>query len=96
MNQVKIKQDESGIFHIYGELSFHTVQRLLGCGEEFFRDANEIKINFTEVTHCDSAGLALLIEWKRFAEKSNKTIQFQSLSKQLLNMAKISGFGEML
>jgi phospholipid transport system transporter-binding protein len=42
------------------------------------------------VTHADSAGLALLLEWLRYGKLNNKPVRYQNLPAQLQSLAAIS------
>ena len=57
---------------------------------------NEIKINCGEVTRIDSAGIAMLIEWKRWCENNNKQCQIEGLQKQANSLIKTYGLQEVL
>ncbi len=83
-------------WNVEGELTFSTVSSLLKQSKSFWKEIEKIDVDFSNVTKADSAALALLLEWKRFANKHDKSISFSSLPRQLLNLIKISHLGEML
>jgi len=74
-----------------GNMTFATVNKLWEQSRPLLQRVSAITVNLTGATNCDSAGLALLIEWKRLAEKDKKSIQFKNTPDQLLKIAEISG-----
>ena len=81
-------------FFILGDLHFSNVMSLY---EKSLIDFNhhELVINFSELNSTDSSGLALIIEWLKFAKQKNKRIQFSHFPEQLLLIAKAAGIEEM-
>ncbi len=96
MKQSNLTLNSNGACLIDGELTFSTVSILLGDSKTLWKDHSEINIDFSKVTHADSAALALLLEWMRFAKKNKKNISFYNLPEQLLNLIKISGLEKMI
>ncbi len=75
------------------ELTFDTVQpdvkRLLNL---FLDDeTTKIRLDLSEVTHCDSAGLALLIEAKRLCKQYDKPLIIKSMPKMVSVLAEFCG-----
>jgi len=87
---------ESQCIRISGELSFFTANDILPEMGLMLESVTSIDINLAEVTRSDSAGLALLIEWMRVAERNNKKIVFHSIPEQMLAIASASGLDELL
>lgn len=83
-------------WQIEGELTFSTVSALLKQSQHLWKEVKTIPVDFSAVIQADSAALALLLEWKRFANQHQKQIAFTRLPQQLLNLIKISHLGEML
>lgn len=83
-------QGLDGQFQISGELSFATVTAVLEEGRErLFLNAGEcVDLDLAGVSRADSAGLALLIEWMRQAQKRQVAIRFHHLPEQLLAIAR--------
>ncbi len=87
---------EDNLFHLAGELTFATVNALLEQSPALFEDHHKLNIDLTAVTHSDSAGLALLIDWMRLAKKNSKDIMFYNIPAQMLAIANASGVDELL
>ena len=88
-----IRSDKA--WSIDGELTFVTVSNLLAQSKKLWKDTVDIDVDFSKVTQSDSASLALLLEWQRYANKEKKQISFANLPKQLLNLIQISELNEM-
>ena len=77
-------REETHCLHVSGDLTFATVTPLLNESRRLFVAAKEkLDIDLDAVTHADSAGLALLLEWKRMASSYGTDIRFHNLSRQL-------------
>ncbi len=61
-----------------------------------FESITDLDIDLAEVSHSDSAGLALLIHWIRFAKQTNKKIVFHNIPAQMMAIADVSGLNELL
>lgn len=87
---------EDGVVTISGDLTFDTVNALLDQASDFFEPLAKLDINLENVTRSDSAGLALLVDWMRYAKNKNKKIVFHHVPTQLLAIANASGLDELL
>ena len=56
----------------------------------------EIRIDLSSVMHSNGAGLALLVEWMRYANANQKKIHFKNIPENLLSIAKVSGIAELI
>ena len=80
------------------EMIFTTVgedrKRLL----EYCRKLNEsaLALDLSAVEHCDSAGLAFLIEAKRLAREHKQTCQIVGMTKEIHALAEFCGVDKML
>lgn len=85
--QSDIKIIEQG-FHVSGDLVFTTVSDLLEIGKKTIieSDSNTIQINLDSVKRVDSAGIALLIAWRRDCLSAKKTCQYQGISAQATSL----------
>lgn len=81
-----------------GELTFATVQSDVKRLLQLFLDqeTTKIRLDLSEVTHCDSAGLALLIEAKRLCKQHDKPLIIQSMPKMVSALAEFCGVEAML
>lgn len=85
-----------GRFRVTGNLGFETVKALLAAGRRQFAGPEQIEVDLSGITHSDSAGLALLIEWLKFAQSAGKSIRYTGMPEQLRALARISEVEELL
>jgi len=90
MSQIRVDNEDKK-WWVSGELSFSTVDQLLLEFNQAVKDTPPKIIDLSEVTHTDSAGLALLIEWLKF----DKLINFHNIPSQLLSIAAVTGVEQM-
>ena len=96
MSAVELVDCGGGHFSLCGELSFHTVVGLLARGRDMFAGEQSIELDLSAVTHSDSAGLSLLIEWLKQAKLQGKSLRYISLPPQLRALADVSEVRQLL
>lgn len=95
MAQASLNRSGADQFAVSGELSFATVAAVLEQSRRVFADAAQVNIDLGGVTHADSAGLSLLLEWLRYGKHENKAVRFHNLPAQLRSLADISEVEEL-
>ena len=91
-----VKQGD-GRFIISGRLEFSTAAQLARQGHELFRgEGDALVLDLSGVTRTDSAGLSLLIEWRRGAEQRKQLLSFSNIPQQLLEIAEVSGVSQLI
>lgn len=96
MSEPRLEASADGRLRVSGELSFKTVPSLVSTSREFFKSNKSLDVDLADVGRADSAGVALLIEWQRQAQKQNKSICFFNIPAQMLAIARLSGVDELL
>lgn len=96
MRNVSLITEKNGLLYIAGELNFSTVVTLWKDSLALLAPRAELHFDLSQVGSCDSAGLALILEWIKFAEKNNKTIKFSHIPKQLESIVRVSGIHQIL
>ncbi len=96
MTSNNLSINEAGKVIVKGDLTFDTVTKLFDSAPQKFEQQSDLVINLAGVTRSDSAGLALVIEWIRFANKNRKSIVFQNIPDQMLAIAHASGLDELI
>lgn len=91
MNSLQILDEGVGHFAVDGDLTFLTIDKDTVKSLDFLSSAREISVDLSRVSNTDSAGLALMIEWIRYARSKRTPLRFKKIPKQLLNLAKLSG-----
>ncbi len=80
------------------EITFNTVQSDSKRLRKYClnKKRTHFALDLSEVTRCDSAGLALLIEAKRLTKSQNKTCHFNHMPKSILALAQFCGVDAIL
>ena len=96
-NQFNLNSFQNGL-QLSGSLVYANASELLEQVTPLLEglQTNEIKINCKEVTRIDSAGIALLIEWKRWCANNNKHCQIEGLQKQAISLIETYRLQEVL
>ena|SRR5260221_8645088 len=91
MSKAAITADEKGQLIVSGELNFATIVGLWSQSLPLFTNRSHIDIDLSQVTLSNSAGVALLIEWLKYAKQTNKAIMFHRIPAQLQSIAAVAG-----
>ncbi len=94
MNKVSVTH-QNGQLKLSGKLDFQSVAELLASDQSWLNDV-DININLADISHSNSAGLALLLEWLKKARQKNIQIKFHNVPEQLLVIARAYGVEENL
>jgi phospholipid transport system transporter-binding protein len=92
VSPLTITHQGAGHFVVEGDLTFATISAQLAKLFTFLTSAKHITIDLAKVSSTDSAGLALLIEWKKIARSHKIQLALKNIPKQLLMLAGLSGF----
>jgi phospholipid transport system transporter-binding protein len=95
-DSINLSRCEDGHFILKGVLDFQTVPVIRQHGLSLFSEAPSLVLDLQGVSRSDSAGLALLIEWMRFARSQNKPISYINIPPQMLAIAHASGLDSIL
>jgi phospholipid transport system transporter-binding protein len=81
-----------GCVTVHSALTFATARRVCEAGVAcFIRDGSAtIIVDCSAVAHADSAGLAVLIEWRRWAHQHGRQVKFTNLPAQISAIAHLS------
>lgn len=82
--------DASGQILLSGELSFETAPHLLEQGYRVLRDNFDANFDLSAVSHTDSAGLALIIAWCRFAKQNSGRPRFIHIPEALCSLMRVT------
>ena len=95
MNAVIVTLSE-GNFALQGPLTFDTVPDVLGDSESWLKKGSKVTIDLKEVSKADSAGLALLIEWRRLAQLADCKLHFINFPAQFRSLIDVTGLQQAL
>ena len=79
-----------------GHLNFANVMSIYADSLAFLGTHDNIEFDFTQVTSSDSAGLALIVEWIKWAHQQNKKIRLTNISGELMSLARASSLDKMI
>jgi phospholipid transport system transporter-binding protein len=65
-------------------------------GRDMFASGRHVVLDLSGVSHANSAGLALLLEWQRVARQTGTGLSVRSLPAALANLAAMSELGPYL
>lgn len=80
-----------GQLAVAGPMVFATAADLLVASRKLLTGGAPITIDLGSVTDADSAGLAVLLEWLRWARAEGRPSRFTRLPDKLLAIARLSG-----
>ena len=87
------------VLQLTGALSFETLPAVLEQSAEFAARADlpqRLTIDFAGITGVDSSAVALLLEWRREAQRLGKSLAFVNLPANLLALARLYGVEELI
>lgn len=79
-------------FSVEGDMTFAAIGAQLANLFAFLESAKRVTIDLGRVTAADSAGLALLVEWKKIARSQKCQLALKNIPEQLHMLANLSGF----
>ena len=85
--RARIQRRDTRSFGVSGVMTFDSVNELWRESDEMFSSDGVVEVDLREVTHTDSAGLALLVEWLREAGRRGGRVEYLNLPDQLIALA---------
>jgi phospholipid transport system transporter-binding protein len=85
--RARIQRHDTRSFGVSGAMTFDSVTTLWRESDQMFSGDGVVQIDLQEVTHTDSAGLALLVEWLREAGRRGGRVEFLNLPVQMVALA---------
>ena len=85
--RARIERRDARTYCVRGPMTFDSVTDLWSESRGLFSTGDRLQIDLSEVSHTDSAGLALLVEWLREATRLGGNLSFSNLPMQLLAIA---------
>jgi len=89
-------QYQNDSLEISGELNFRTAVSLWRESLPLIQQRSDLHFDFSKVKSSNSAGLALILEWLKYAKQAQKNIQFTHVPTQLHSIIAVAGIGRML
>ena len=95
MTTAKIDYQQNAI-HVAGELNFTTAVSLWKESLSRLPAYTALHFDLADVSASNSGGVALLLEWMKYAKQQNKPIHFNHIPASLLSILSVSGVASML
>jgi phospholipid transport system transporter-binding protein len=92
----ELHEEGEGRFALQGDMSFETANQILKASEAVFAQHATIQVDLSKVGTADSAGLALLLEWKAQVAARGASIQFIGMPDSLASVARTSEVTDLL
>jgi len=83
-------------FLVSGDLVFSTVGGLLEQAGPMLSTARSPIVDLASAVNCDSAGLALLLEWVAVGARTGKRVRFLNLPQAIAGIARLSNADALL
>jgi phospholipid transport system transporter-binding protein len=96
MSNFELTDLGDGRFALLGDMSFQTANRILKASARPFGGFDSLHLDLSKVDKADSAGLALLLEWKAQAVGRAASIRFEAIPESILAIARTSGVTELI
>ncbi|MBL4796248.1 MAG: STAS domain-containing protein [Oleispira sp.] len=78
-----------------GRLDRLTAKELLQQGRRLIAKAgSQWQVDLAEVNHSSSVGIALLLDWLRYGQGKNVTLEFLNVPDKMLDVIEFSGLAE--
>jgi len=85
---------QGSLVKLTGRLDFSSVASLLAKND--WLQGDQLQIDMADVEQSNSAGLALLLEWMKIAQKKGLQIKYHNVPEQLLVIARAYGVDQNL
>ncbi len=75
---------------VRGMMCFDTALRGIELGHSMMLKGSTVVFDFSEVYLSDSSGLAVLIDWLRFARRNQVTVKFCNIPTKMMELGRVS------
>ena len=96
MSDFQLQDRGEGRFALSGDMSFETANLILKASEPVFAQHSSLQVDMSGVRKADSAGLALMLEWKAQAAGRGASISYTDIPESLVAIARTSEVSELL
>lgn len=96
MKDVSLEIAGAGRFRLVGAVDFDTVPDLWEESLHVFPGASSVEVDLESVSAADSAAVALLLAWTRWARERDQSIRFVRVPQTMLAIARLSDLEDLL
>ena len=95
---VALTDADGNAIRVSGALTFASARRAIEAFRPYCqqRTKKPLLLDLAAVTRMDSAGLALLLQWKRMAHAAGRPLRFSALPEQARNLAAVFGVADLI
>lgn len=94
MNNLQ-QQRQNDVILLSGDLNIDNVLVLAGDNRPRF-EGQLMQVDLANVSHVDSAGLALLVDWMRAADEAGCQLSFLHVPEKMRSLARVTGMDGVL
>lgn len=96
MSDYELIEHGNGRVSLSGRMTFANAGAILRQSEPLFEKHTRIEVDLSGVTHSDSAGLALLLEWITWANHTVREIRFTGIPEKVRQIARTTEVDDLL
>lgn len=97
MTPARLEEPSPGQVQLSGDLTMGSVARAVHAGKRHLAAGKPpTTFDFHGVGRMDSAGLALLLEWRREARRQGSEVHFQGLPAHIQTLATVCGVADLI
>ncbi len=96
MSACTIERIGDGRVRLRGQLDVESVPALSEQVRQLAAGGGELDVDLGGITHADSAGVALLVEWYRQARQHGQNLRFVNLPAQMQAIIRVSSLEQVL
>ena len=92
----EVDRDGGCTLFMEGVLDFDSVPAVHARAARYFIEHRTITADLAGITRCNSAALAMILDWQRFARDGGQGLRLRNLPAALLSIATLCGLEELL
>ena len=96
MSEYSVSKLGDGRYSLSGTLDFESVPELLEESRRWFEGEESLSIDLAGIESANSAGMAVLIEWKSIASQKNLSVQYQNIPTTIEHLAEVCKVSNLL
>lgn len=96
MTTASITREAPDRLILKGDVDMRQAPSLLDRGRQLLSGGQQQRIDLSGVSRIDSAGVALLLDWTREAQRRRLDIRFDNVPEQVLAIARLCGVEDFL
>lgn len=94
-----LKKQSDTQWQLQGDVNVDTIKPIIDQGYQMINavpKGQTLTLDLSGVKQADSASVALLLDWMRYAKKNKKTLSFSEFPRKMKDIIKVSNLEEIL